>query len=159
VIRSEDYWEQYVRQFISNYKLEESQAEAARSILRECRQRAAEYRRGRKEEFEKADQKVKAALAVRPRDAAAIRAAYGQMRTLNQPINELFVELKRRLEEIPTAGQKQAYGQAREERLAAMRAQWQERRERMRGGTTTQPTTTRAAEPPAGPSSSQAAGR
>ncbi len=141
VVRSEDYWEQYVRQFIKNYSLDESQSQAARSILSECKQRAGEYRQGRKEQFEKANSKVREVLAKRPGDAVTIRAAYGDLRALNKPINELFKELKRRLEEIPTAAQKKSYKEVREARLAKLRGQWQEKRRRMGVRATTKPTT------------------
>ncbi|MFQ6048641.1 MAG: hypothetical protein ACE5K7_04685 [Phycisphaerae bacterium] len=137
VVRSEDYWQLYVRRFISNYQLDANQAETARSILRECRQRAAEYRKGRKEQFEQAVAAVRRALAAKPRDAAAIRQAYTHLRELNRPINELFKELRRRLEEIPTQAQKQAYQKARQERTARLRKQWQERRARMARKSTT----------------------
>ena len=140
----EDYWEQYVRRFIQNYKLDESQTQAAQSILSECKQRAKEYRQGRKEQFEKANTKYREALAVTPRNVESIRQARRQVSELNRPIKELFRELRDRLDGIPTAAQKQAYDSTRQERVARIRQQWEERRTRMQSGASSQPTTTQA---------------
>ncbi len=141
----EDYWEQYVRRFIQNYKLDESQTQAAQSILSECKQRAKEYRQGRKEQFEKANTKYREALAATPRNVESIREARRQVSELNRPIKELFRELRDRLDGIPTAAQKQAYDSTRQERIARIRKQWEERRTRMQAGSSSQPTTTQAA--------------
>ena len=141
----EDYWEQYVRRFIQNYKLDESQTQAAQSILSECKQRAKEYRQGRKEQFEKANKKYREALAVTPRNLESIRQARREVSELNRPIKELFRELRDRLDGIPTAAQKLAYDSTRQERVARIRQQWEERRTRMQSGSSSQPTTTQAA--------------
>jgi hypothetical protein len=141
----EDYWEQYVRRFIQNYKLDESQTQAAQSILSECTQRAKEYRQGRRQQFEKANTRYREALAATPRNLESIREARRQVSELNRPIKELFRELRDRLDDIPTAAQKQAYDSTRQERIARIRKQWEERRTRMQSGSSTQPTTTQAA--------------
>jgi len=140
----EDYWQQYVERFIQNYKLEESQTRPPRSTLSEGKQRAKEYRQGRKEQFEKADKKYREALAATPRNLDSIRQARREVSELNRPIKELFRELRDRLDGIPTAAQKQAYDSTRQERIARIRRQWEERRTRMQSGTSSQPTTTQA---------------
>ncbi|HUW81950.1 MAG TPA: hypothetical protein VMZ31_04020 [Phycisphaerae bacterium] len=140
----EDYWQQYVERFIQNYKLDESQTQTAQSILSECKQRAKEYRQGRKEQFGKANKKYREALAVTPRNLESIREARREVSELNRPIKELFRELRDRLDGIPTAAQKQAYDSTRQERVAQIRRQWEERRTRMQSSTSSQPTTTQA---------------
>jgi hypothetical protein len=85
---AEDSWSRYVREFIRRYQLNDAQAEAAWSILRELTRRAEDYRR-----------RYELTLAEIPANQRATATAYA-------PLRAMFAELQRRLEPIPTQAQR-----------------------------------------------------
>ncbi len=87
--QDETTWERYVRLFIARFQLDDAQANAAWSILREVQGRADDYRRLHRDEL----------AAVSATDAAT-SPAY-------EPIRQLFAELQTRLDRIPTTAQRQ----------------------------------------------------
>lgn len=89
-----DEWGKYVEDFITRYKLNNSQAEQCRQILGELRRRADEYRQARKPDY----QAVEAIKDVPLRNEELTR--------LDKPIQEMFDELKARLANIPTDEQR-----------------------------------------------------
>jgi hypothetical protein len=109
---AESQWEQYVRQFIERYKLNEEQANRANKILKSCQDLADRYRRGRAEQLEKLDRQ-EAALRTSdsPTKAKEQAEITAQRAKLLAPIDEIFEkQLKPRLEKIPTRAQRDAAG-------------------------------------------------
>ena len=91
-------WNLYVAEFIEQFHLDDAQSEAARSILRECKQRALDHHdryRARLEQLEKD-------LAG---DKQPTEQQQQEMLALYEPIDAIFTELKTRLEQIPTTTQ------------------------------------------------------
>ena len=86
----ETSWQRYVRMFITAYHLDDGQAGACHSILRELELRAHAYRLAHRRE-----------LAQVPRSARPFSIRYRRIRAL-------FDELKRRLDPIPTSAQRRA---------------------------------------------------
>lgn len=105
---SPDTWQLYVKKFIDTYALDESQKTAAFAILNDCRDRAQQYLDARKDELARVE-----ALEMewqKTRDREKLRQANEGRRKLNEPVGNLFNELKERLEKIPTEAQRQAAG-------------------------------------------------
>jgi len=108
VERTLDYWDLYVRRFINRYKLDAAQTKQAMSILADCKKRALEYRTSHKEDFQKVQDKIRRLLG--KKDARKdLEAAYKELRELSKPINDIFQEMKQRLDQIPTEAQRRAY--------------------------------------------------
>ncbi|HRX84092.1 MAG TPA: hypothetical protein P5572_03650 [Phycisphaerae bacterium] len=102
-------WDRYVENFIRDFRLDDQQSEAARSILKECKQRAEDYRRSKRQDFEQVQSYLNDAnQADRSPEArtAMLRVATKIRDSLNRPIHELFNELQTRLEPIPTEAQR-----------------------------------------------------
>ncbi len=99
-------WDGFVSAFIRKYRLDDRQSEAAFSILRECKQRVRRYverYRARLEHLEKL-------LSQSDETTEELRQ---EAFTMYAPIDAIFVDLKTRIEQIPTRAQKEAV-QARE---------------------------------------------
>lgn len=94
-------WEKYVREFIARYELTDGQSNAALAMLKDVQGRAGQV------EKLQAD-RTAAANAVR--DAEARKKALAE---LNKPYDELFGELKRRLDSLLTAAQRAKSGEPR----------------------------------------------
>lgn len=92
-------WDRYVQLFIEYHSLNEAQQLAATSILHEIKSRAVTYRDAHAEEFKKLDQLL--ADSNNPQRAAH---AWRQME-LQEPLAEMFDQLKNRLQELPTEAQ------------------------------------------------------
>ncbi|MFQ5430389.1 MAG: hypothetical protein ACE5E1_08780 [Phycisphaerae bacterium] len=89
-----DEWERYVARVAEHYAFTEAQTAKAHFILKSLRHRAQQYRLGRVSLFNDAEQ-------IQDKQARTLRLA-----TLNRPIDSIFHELKRRLENLPTLTQK-----------------------------------------------------
>jgi hypothetical protein len=105
----EHMWDRYVEEFIRDYNLDDSQSEAAHSILRECKQRAQDYRNSKRSEFRQVEERMRDAK--RGDQTPEVRTnklkIWTQIeRSLNKPILDLFQELQNRLEPIPTDAQR-----------------------------------------------------
>lgn len=97
----------YTERFVKDYALDDTQIEAAMSILREIEARAKGHLAGVKNE--------EAAIS-KNREAAFGKAEWDKYRqllkasqALNAPLTEFFAELKSRLDTIPTEAQRQAF--------------------------------------------------
>ncbi len=108
----EDQWDAYVNKFIRDYELNDGQIEAARSVLRQLKERAADYRTTNADKFAAND--AAAAGAARANDGILVAKAAAEKKELSAPIVAMFDELKQRLEPIPDAAQIEKY-QARHE--------------------------------------------
>jgi hypothetical protein len=89
-----DAWGRYVEDFIVRFKLDSKQAQQSRLILGELRKRADEYRLAHKPDYE-ASERIKEGPA---RNEEVAR--------LDKPIQGMFLELKDRLDRIPTEVQR-----------------------------------------------------
>jgi len=95
-------WDKFAEEFIGKYQLDEGQKAAATSCLSELKERALAHRDARREDIAKLEGRIKNHAGA-PEDLAAIKK---QLADLYGPIDEMFQELKRRLEQIPTASQR-----------------------------------------------------
>jgi hypothetical protein len=102
--RHEDVWELYVRRFGDAYSLTPAQRNAAHGILQDCRGKAQGYRDTRKKEFDATELRLKDALRA-PNSSARLIELRGEQAELEQPIADIFSDLKRRLEQIPGKAQ------------------------------------------------------
>ncbi|MCB9850599.1 MAG: hypothetical protein H6817_07825 [Phycisphaerales bacterium] len=108
-VPQEHMWERYVREFRQDYRLDDDQSEAALSILKECMQRAEDYRKSKRAEFAQVEERLRDAnrADLSPEARTAKTRVWVQIeRALNKPIVDLFQELKDRLEPIPTEAQR-----------------------------------------------------
>jgi hypothetical protein len=99
-------WEQYVEQCIRTYGLDEGQRDAARSCLSELKARALAHRDRRRDEIARLEEDIKKHTGSEA-EMAQIKA---QLTELYGPVDEMFQELRRRLEKIPTSAQREAIG-------------------------------------------------
>ncbi|MCK6455682.1 MAG: hypothetical protein L6Q92_04030 [Phycisphaerae bacterium] len=99
-----DEWAKLVDSMAQKYKFEPPQATKAQAILKELRQRAEQYRQSHVEDYER---------LARISDANERKA---EERRLNEPLDELFAELKERIEQLPTASQREAAGASKSSR-------------------------------------------
>lgn len=91
-------WETHVRQFIAQHELTEAQTTSAMAILRDVQNRAAQI------ESAQSDHRAEAAKIPDP------TARQKRMVELNAPVDQLFIELKQRLDGLLTAAQRQKVG-------------------------------------------------
>lgn len=94
-------WERYGEQFIAHYRMDPAQQETVRRIVTELMDRRGDYEAKHAADYEAMER------ITEPQRRAEEQAA------LDRPINEMFDELKRRLNEIPTTAQLETYGEYR----------------------------------------------
>ncbi len=97
-----DEWDRFVERFIARYKLDETQQTSARSILRELKERALTYRQAHEEEYAAVDRRLAAAKKGDLERLDPLRCR----RELDKPIDEMFDELRARLEGLLTSAQR-----------------------------------------------------
>jgi hypothetical protein len=92
-------WARFVQDFCDYYELDEAQRGAAFSILREMQERAEAYHARHRVNLERLERMIEGELPAEPEEIEReIQELYG-------PVDELFRELQRRLDPIPTPGQ------------------------------------------------------
>lgn len=99
-----DSWEAYVAEFIKLYALDDGQKTTALSVLGELKERALAHRDRRKDDIARLEQRIKAGKGG-DEEAAEIKK---QLTELYGPVDEMFRELRDRLEQLPTAGQRES---------------------------------------------------
>jgi len=104
-------WAQFTADFIRIYDLDASQRNAALSCLNELTERAKSHRRRHLDEIQRLEQRI-ASEKKSKKELAAIKE---QLITLYGPIDEMFEELKSRLENIPTSEQRDRVAKVRDE--------------------------------------------
>ena len=97
-------WETYVENFMQTYRLDEGQRGAAISCLSELKQRAIEHRDRHRDEITAMEHRIKNFSG----SDEALEQLKRDLTKLYGPIDEMFQELKRRIEPIPTAVQRTA---------------------------------------------------
>lgn len=93
-----DEWEKYVVRVAEQYAFTDVQVTKARSILHDLRRRAYQYQLSRSADFAKAELSTDK------------KARQAKLETLNEPLDALFMELRQRLEALPTLEQIQRAG-------------------------------------------------
>lgn len=108
-ITRESEWERYVKRFIENYRLDETQKAAALAVWKGLEEQAVQYRKSHQKELEEADKRVRDAQLAKPFDKDILDGAKRIQQSLNKPFEDWFTELKTRLEQIPTEKQRAEY--------------------------------------------------
>ncbi len=116
VQKQEDIWEMFVRRMIELYRFTDDQKNAAFAILRESRTRARGYRDARKADFEKRETAVRDLSRTAPGSAKLIEAARA-LAELEKPLDEIFAELRTRVDQVPTQAQRAAVSPEERRRL------------------------------------------
>jgi hypothetical protein len=91
---SVDAWERYTRNYAQRYQFDASQQAAAQSILRDLLQQRQAYEESHRLDFAAAEK-------IEDRDLRRKQQDY-----LNQPVRQLFEQLKTKLGQLPTAAQR-----------------------------------------------------
>ncbi len=100
----DDQFEIYVSKFISDFALRPDQKETAKSILREIKHRAADFRKVNAARINEVKTKLTQARTVGER-----RKWNEKRRVVLRPIGDLFGELKQRLDQIPDEAQRERF--------------------------------------------------
>ncbi len=95
-------WDTYVGEFITNLRLNEGQRLAALSCLEEMKQRALGHRDTRREEITQLETKIRGHAGSKEE----LNEIKRELTVLYGPIDEMFQELTRRLEAIPSVSQR-----------------------------------------------------
>lgn len=98
------HFEAYVNKFVEDYELTPPQREAAYSILREVTERASAFQEAHRDELEEI--KTRLAQAKSPDERRVITAS---RRRVTKPLDDLFSELKQRLDQIPEQAQRERF--------------------------------------------------
>lgn len=130
----EDFWEVFVNQMIALYKFTPEQESSARAILKDCRDKAAQYRSTNKIKLDNLTERVNALRAVADK-RDEFRKLQDELTALLKPIQiDLFQELRQRVEALATADQRAVVDASRkqqQERTKETTRQWEERRKKM----------------------------
>lgn len=98
-------WERYVNEFITRYKLDDAQKQAAQKILKDVQEQAHRFVSGKRSQLEMLDKQ----LASAAKTPAAAQKVQAEKQEVLAPIQRMFEkQLKPRLERIPTRAQRQA---------------------------------------------------
>ncbi len=111
VFDPEQAWDAWVSNFVRQCRLDESQATQARAILKDCKERASRHREAHRDDYVRLQARIR---ELQSSGAApdALATANKELADLNAPVNELFEELKSRIEQIPTSAQLQGFREA-----------------------------------------------
>ena len=103
-------WEEYTRDFITRFQLNDEQTQKAWSICRECQNRAREYLRNKREIIVKIDERINVLRSAAPDIVGdEIQRLQDRRDKLIEPIDQIFrKELMPRLDRLPTRAQRQA---------------------------------------------------
>ena len=102
-----DAWEKYVANFVARFAFDEGQRDAASSFLHELKTRALDHRDRHHEEIDRMERAIRDSKGT-PDELAEIKR---QLLTLYGPIDDMFKELKERLDKLPTKAQREAVAQ------------------------------------------------
>ncbi len=99
-----DAWDAFVDEFIRTYVLDPGQRTTIASCLSELKRRALAHRDRNREEIDKLEERI-ASNSGTPEELADINK---RLVELYGPIDDMFAELKSRIEQVPTADQRAA---------------------------------------------------
>jgi len=95
-----DLWDKYVAEFIERYDLDEGQKTTVQSMLTEMKERATAHRDRHRSDMEQLEERIQ-----RGGDVKEQEEVKKQLVELYGPIDDMFAELQRRMEAIPTKEQ------------------------------------------------------
>lgn len=95
-------WEKYVADFVAMFRLDDGQRTAALSCLAELKERAFAHRDRRREDIAELERQIESFTGA----DAALEDLKKRLAELYGPIDEMFSELKSRLDGIPTTEQR-----------------------------------------------------
>ncbi len=106
----ESEWDQYVKQFIARYKLNDEQSQKANAILADCKQQAARVMNAKKAEIDRIDARLVSLQGSKDAGKSSEVANLTQQRQkLLDPLKRIFdTQLKPRVERLPTRAQREA---------------------------------------------------
>lgn len=106
-LRITTLFDTFVEEFIKDYILDESQIETARSILKEFKAKARDFKNSKKREFTLLanDQKK----AIEQRDRKKLKLVEAERKKLLGPVHELFGQMEERLTGLLTTTQRDRY--------------------------------------------------
>jgi hypothetical protein len=96
-------WDAYVERFIVDHRLDDAQRDAARSCLGELKARAIAHCDRRRDEITRLEDRIRGGAS----DATELAGIKAKLIELYGPVDEMFAELKERVEQIPTSAQRQ----------------------------------------------------
>jgi len=95
-------WDRYVADFSERNRLDSAQRDAVRSCLSELKERASAHRDRHREEIAQLERRIAASQG----GTEEVEGIGRDVITLYGPVDEMFAELKRRIEPIPTSEQR-----------------------------------------------------
>ncbi len=107
----ETEWEQYTRNFIQKYQLNEGQEQRALAILKDCTAQAVRHTESTKAQVETIQGEIAKLTASDNKKAAAEKLTKwnDKLKDVREPINQIFEkQLKPRLDKLPTRAQRAA---------------------------------------------------
>ncbi|MGD2111316.1 MAG: hypothetical protein PVI86_18205 [Phycisphaerae bacterium] len=110
-------FELFVEQFIKDYKLDEGQVTAAKSILEEFKIKANDYRTAKKKEFTEIAARQQHALD--NKDLAEVKRAHAAHKKLLAPVYQLHAQMEDRLMGLLTTAQIQQHAEKTEARRSS----------------------------------------
>lgn len=117
-----DRFERYARRFIENYKLDAGQIAQVMGIVAQNRKRAEEYWYSHKTDMQVVRSRVQE-FSRDPNDRQRYLEATRQLAELNKPVNDVYNEMRERLDLIPTESQRKVFDETSEARRQAWRDQ------------------------------------
>ncbi|MBI4717498.1 MAG: hypothetical protein HY763_06820 [Planctomycetes bacterium] len=106
-ILTDNVFENFVEQFIKDYLLDEGQIDSARSILKEYKDKVADFRSGNKDELGRLANAIKE--ATEQRDYKKRTDAEAERKKLLEPVYELFAQMESRLKGLLNSVQLERY--------------------------------------------------
>jgi hypothetical protein len=103
-------WDGYVDKFMARYRLNEGQRDAVLSVLSEMKKRAIAHRDHKLREIASLERRINT-FGGSDDELADLKT---QLTKLYGPIDEMFKELQRRIDQVPTAAQRAAAAQSAE---------------------------------------------
>ncbi len=106
----ETRWDQYVREFIERYELNDAQQQQAQSILKDCKARGGQLMASKKAEFDAIDARTAELNKSGDKNKSQTLAELSKKRTaLRAPLDDIFEkQLKPRLDRLLTRAQRKA---------------------------------------------------
>lgn len=99
-----DAWDKHVNEVIRTYRFDDAQRDAARSCLAELKSRAAAHCDRKRKDIARLEERIQEGA----RDAAELGEIKNKLVELYGPVDEMFAELKRRVDRIPTNAQRES---------------------------------------------------
>lgn len=121
----ESDWEKYVRRFIAKYELNNAQTQKALTILKSCQDQANQHLRRHQTQLARIDEQLDELKQRRDEAAKDERERLeAQRRGALEPLDRIFeMQLKPRLDKLPTRDQRKAAGEGSSEGPAASAGQ------------------------------------